>query len=955
MSRALSRFSGLNLGLVSLLALTAVACPEPEPEIEGAWSAVATELPSALLAVSGTSSTDVWAVGADKGQGPLVLHFDGTSWEPKATGHRGTLWWVHAFPDNGPVFMAGSHNLLLRYQDGKFERMITPGVARHTIFGVWGPAPDDVYAVGSIAGRNGFVWHFDGTAWAEVTLPELPELPPAPTGAKGDRPGLFKVWGSPDGTMWIVGARGVALRKPLGGEFEIVDTDTTSTLFTVAGEAGHTTIVGGGTEAVLLDGDNDTLESASVANVSILQGVAYGPNGQGWACGENGLIFERTRRGWEQVDTGLELGVQSLHALWVDPDGGVWAVGGNVLTVSLDKGAIVHFGRDAAPTWAAPEPPVVDTSCPADAVELAPGKSIARRWNEHILNSIRRDLPRPGVHARNLFHLSAAMWDAWAAYDDKAQGVFFTDKVDTTNATIDLEKAREEAISYAAFRVLSHRYAPALAIGGATSTDCYAKFMTSLGYDPTDTTTEGDSPRAVGNRIGAAVIAANANDGANEANNYADTTNWTSENPPLVVEDPGIRVTNPDIWQPVNLAEAETQNGLPIGAGTQGYIGSNWDLVTPFSLDRPDTSVPYLSPGPPPSIKDPEMKGWVSDVIVRHGKHDPDHEETIDISPGAYGNNTLGTNDGKGYTVNPVTGEAYASNVVPLGDFVRVMAEMWADGPKSETPPGHWNALANNVMDSEGFTRKLHGEGPELPVLEWDVKLYLAVNGAVHDAAVAAWGLKRRYLGPRPITLVRYMCGLGQSSDPNGPSYNEGGIPLVDGHIEVITDASSKPGERHEHLRHYIGEIAVLSWRGEPGDRANETAGVAWMRCAEWMPYQRRTFVTPGFPGFISGHSTFSRAAAEVLAYMTGTPYFPGGLAEFTAKAHNYLVFEDGPSQDITLQWATYYDAADQAGQSRLWGGIHIEPDDFGGRKVGQLVGEAAYAKAQSFWDGTAR
>jgi hypothetical protein len=936
------------------LAFTTTGCPDdPTPP---RWATVATELPSALLAVSGTSPTDVWTVGADKGQGPLVLHFDGTAWETKATGHRGTLWWVHAFP-NGPVFMAGSHNLMLRYENGKFERMVTPGIARHTIFGVWGTRPDDVYAVGSIAGRNGFVWHYDGVAWAEVALPELPELPPAPTGAKGDRPGLFKVWGSPDGTMWIVGARGVALKKPLGGDFERIDTETTSTLFTVAGEDGHTTIVGGGAEAVLLDGDNDSLSSEVVANVSILQGVAYGPDGKGWACGEKGSIFERTAKGWRQVDTDLELDVQSLHALWVDPEGGVWAVGGNVLTVSLDAGAIVHLGKSPVPTAVAPAPPAPVLTCPADAVELAPGESIARRWSEHILNSIRRDIPRPGVHARNLYHLSAAMWDAWAAFDATADGVFSTEKVELSAFSDgDLfAKARDEAISYAAFRVLSHRYAPSLATGGEVSNDCYQKFMVSLGYDPADAGTEGSSPRALGNRIGAAVIAAAQNDGANEAEAYKDTTGYTSFNPPLVVEDPGIRVTDPDIWQPVNLAEAETQNGLPIGAGTQEYIGSNWDLVIPFALDRPDAADLYLDPGPLPSIKDPEMKQWVADVLVRHGKHDPDAPETLDISPGAYGNNPLGSNAGTGHPMNPVTGQPYAPNVVPVGDFVRVMAEMWADGPKSETPPGHWNSLANDVTDSPGFVRKLHGEGPELPALEWDVKMYLAINGAVHDAAVVAWGTKRRFLGPRPITLARYMCGLGQSSDPNQPSYAEGGIPLVPGHIEVITEASSAPGERHAHLRHYVGEITVLSWRGEPGDRANETAGVAWMRCAEWMPYQRRTFVTPAFPGFISGHSTFSRAGAEVLTLMTGTPFFPGGLDEFVAKAHNYLIFEDGPSQDIRLQWATYYDAADQAGQSRLWGGIHIEPDDFMGRILGSMVGEGAYAKASTYFDGTAR
>lgn len=943
MRPALAPFIALSLALP--------ACPEPEPPgPSGTWQAVARDLPAALLAVSGTAPDDVWAVGADKGQGPLVLHFDGAQWQTKATGTRGALWWVHAF-EGGPVFMAGSQNQILRYQGGAFERMLTPGIARHTIFGLWGPAPDDLYAVGSVAGKNGFVWHYDGAAWSEVALPELPALPPNASGATGDRPGLFKVWGDREGTMWIVGALGVALKKPAGGAFELVPTHTTATLFTVAGQDGHAVIVGGGAEAVLLEGD-DTLESEPVANVAILQGVAFGKDGKGYACGEGGAIFEKAGDRWRAVETGLGLDLQSLHALWIDPAGGVWAVGGNVLTTSLDKGAIVHLASKPIATWTPPPTPTPDTSCPAAAIDPKPEASIARRWNEQILNSIRRDVPRPGVHARNLYHLSAAMWDAWAAYDAVADQVFADERA---SGQPDVEAARAEAISYAAFRVLSHRYDPALAVGGATSLDCYAKFMTTLGYDPSDDVTTGDSPRALGNRIGLAVIEATRDDGANEAENYKDTTGWTSLNPPLVVEEPGVKVVDPSVWQPVNLAEAETQNGLPVGAGTQGYIGSNWDLVTPFALERESPAEHYFDPGPYPNIDSPEMKQWVVDVIVRHGKLDPDHPETIDVSPGAYGNNPLGSNAGTGHPLNPVTGAPYAPNVVPLGDFARVVAEMWADGPKSETPPGHWNTLANYVADAPGFERKLHGQGPSLAPLEWDVKTYLAINGAVHDAAVVAWGIKRKGLGPRPITLARYMAALGQSSDPNGPSYHEGGIPLVPGHIEVITEESSRPGERHAHLRHYLGQIAFLSWRGEPGDRAGETAGVAWMRGIEWMPYQRRTFVTPAFPGFISGHSTFSRAAAEVLTLMTGTPFFPGGMAEFLAPAHGYLVFEDGPSVDVHLQWATYYDAADQAGQSRLWGGIHIEPDDFIGRALGSMAGESAFAKATTFFDGTAR
>jgi hypothetical protein len=231
--------------------------------------------------------------------------------------------------------------------------------------------------------------------------------------------------------------------------------------------------------------------------------------------------------------------------------------------------------------------------------------------------------------------------------------------------------------------------------------------------------------------------------------------------------------------------------------------------------------------------------------------------------------------------------------------------------------------------------------------------VYLALNGAVHDAAVAAWELKRKYVTARPITLVRYMGGHGQRTVPGGPSYSPDGLPLVDGLIELISQESSGPGQRHAHLARHVGEVAVRSWRGEPGDRKTEIGGVGWIRAVEWMPYQRRTFVTPAFPGYVSGHSTFSRAAAVVLAGITGSEFFPGGHASYTFEP-GYLFFERGPSAPVRLEWAKYADAADQAGQSRIWGGIHVSQDDFDGRRIGARIGTTALDLARRYFDGTA-
>ena len=132
---------------------------------------------------------------------------------------------------------------------------------------------------------------------------------------------------------------------------------------------------------------------------------------------------------------------------------------------------------------------------------------------------------------------------------------------------------------------------------------------------------------------------------------------------------------------------------------------------------------------------------------------------------------------------------------------------------------------------------------------------------------------------------------------------------------------------------------------------ATDPAGVGWIRAVEWVPFQLPTFVTPAFQGYVSGHSTFSRAAAEVMAGFTGSEWFPGGLGSWTIPA-NELKIEVGPSADVVLQAGTYYDAADQAGQSRLFGGIHIAADDFAGRHIGSVCGKDAWALAQRYFAG---
>src|ERR1044071_6300981 len=113
----------------------------------------------------------------------------------------------------------------------------------------------------------------------------------------------------------------------------------------------------------------------------------------------------------------------------------------------------------------------------AIVVRASPSTSVARAWDEEILSAIRIDLPNPPVHARNLFHLSVAMYDAWAAYDPVAVGYLYHGK----HTAADLAAARNEAISYAAYRLLSERYA--LSRNAATTLASLDGKMRELGYD----------------------------------------------------------------------------------------------------------------------------------------------------------------------------------------------------------------------------------------------------------------------------------------------------------------------------------------------------------------------------------------------------------------------------------------------------------------------------------------
>ena len=227
-----------------------------------------------------------------------------------------------------------------------------------------------------------------------------------------------------------------------------------------------------------------------------------------------------------------------------------------------------------------------------------------------------------------------------------------------------------------------------------------------------------------------------------------------------------------------------------------------------------------------------------------------------------------------------------------LTDEQKMIAEYWADGPHSELPPGHWNLFAQQVYHRDRTGDSEHD-------LDQAVKLFFALTSAIFDAGICAWDNKRAYDSVRPITAIR-VAFQGQP---------------------------------------------IRAWAG-PGRGTQTILG------EQWFPYQPTTFPTPPFPEYSSGHSNFSAAGAEILKLFTGGDRFDGSV---TFPAGSSRV-EPGltPATDLTLTWPTFSDAANQAGISRRYGGIHFQQGDLDARATGRKAAQKCWDKANAYINGTA-
>jgi hypothetical protein len=306
--------------------------PEPDPDDGGTrWRLALEGLDGALLSVWGTAADDVWMVGSDPGDGPYVLHHDGEAIERFATDARGDLWWVTT--DGASVWTCGEGGLVLRHAVGSDAFEIVETGTDLTLFGIFSFGAGDTWAVGGDpAAESGVILRHDGSAFVEVE---------APADALGAT--WFKVWGAAPDDVWIVGLGGTALHWD-GTAFTAIATPANRPLLTVHGAGDDVVAVGGFGTGLIVHPDAGMLVDDTPTGVPQLNGVYVPASGDAVTVGTLGSVWHRSGATW-MPDPDTPPIPQDYHAVYVDPEGGIWAVGGDIIAPPFRSGVLAHYGE----------------------------------------------------------------------------------------------------------------------------------------------------------------------------------------------------------------------------------------------------------------------------------------------------------------------------------------------------------------------------------------------------------------------------------------------------------------------------------------------------------------------------------------------------------------------------------------------------------------------------------
>ncbi len=535
--------------------------------------------------------------------------------------------------------------------------------------------------------------------------------------------------------------------------------------------------------------------------------------------------------------------------------------------------------------------------------ETSAQATVVSDWNAAALAEVRlsRSLRNgPPIVARALAIAHTCMYEAWAAYDDVAVGTTDTHGLRRRPAEERTDENKAKAISFAAYRCLGNLYPDgSLPPPLAQPSVRLNAMLLSRGYRLKETCTTDDKCRAadpttaagIGNLAAQAVIDDRRQDGSNQ---YGDL-------PPAPCP-----VLTP--WP------------QPCAGTAYGQTSVNPDRTGAYSDYVANGYTPYVPANPLMGYCNPLVEVCERQEIV-----DPNHWQPLIFSNGQA---CLGSGSGTEETC-PGIQTFVAPHWERVTPFALTSASQFDDELTIPPPDFLRNAgqYQNDVSDMIQFSRSLDtrrkliveywADGPssELPPGHWgvfaqfvsqrdnhtidqDAKMFFAMHNASFDAGIVAWHVKRRYNGVRPITAVRF----------------------------------AKQGQ------------TISAWGG-PGQPTEPIPG------EKWSPYNPGTNLTPPFPGYFSGHSVFSRSSATVLSLFTGDDRF--GFS--TVLPANFGRVEPGiPLEPTTFSYATFSEAADEAGLSRLYGGIHFVDDNTTAQHIGDLIGVQAWSKASTYFNGTA-
>ncbi|MEM6371430.1 MAG: DUF6851 domain-containing protein [Pseudomonadota bacterium] len=392
------------------------------------------------------------------------------------------------------------------------------------------------------------------------------------------------------------------------------------------------------------------------------------------------------------------------------------------------------------------------------------------------------------------------------------------------------------------------------------------------------------------------MLALRNSDGSNQAGGYADNTGYTPFNAgPLEVND----ITR---WTPENVP-VDPEDAV----SEQTFLTPQWLNVETFAVPEDangDTDFSTVRPeAPQPFFTDAFLADNPDATIDFATKEITGMTDGSTIS---IDKSIIGTVVNEGFIDQALTVIDFSAN---LTDEDKIIAEFWEDGGGTSFPPGTWMTFAQFVSARDDHS------------VDQDAQLFMAMGNAVMDAGIATWESKVFYDYARPVRAIRDLGELGL--------IGEMGVDDVTGETGFVIEA----------------------WGGiDPATGFGR--GTQTILAENFVTFQLPGGnVSPPFAEYTSGHSAFSAAGAAVLQMFTGSDDF-GGQVTFDADS---IIFEDGvPDTETTLGWDTFTEAADEAGLSRLYGGIHFEEGDFNGRTLGTEVGTSAFETAQLFINGTA-